>query len=63
MEYKPLYRVTEVSKILLTNPSSVYKLIKSGQLTAIKLGELKVRGRDLEKFINDYPAYTGDEEI
>lgn len=61
MEYKPLYKVAEVSKILLMNSSSVYKLIKSGELPAIKLGELKVRGRDLERFIDNLPVYTGDE--
>lgn len=63
MEYKPLYKVAEVSKILLINTSAVYKLIKSGELPAIKLGEMKVRGRDLERFIDNYPAYTGDESL
>lgn len=63
MEYKPLYKVAEVSKILLINTSAVYKLIKSGELPAIKLGEMKVRGRDLESFIDNYPAYKVDENL
>ena len=63
MEYKPLYKVTEVAKILIVNTSTVYKLIKAGELPAIKLGDTKVRGTDLEKFIANYPAITADEEI
>lgn len=49
-----LYTVQEVSKILKTNPSYVYKLHKSGLLRFIKVGSLKCRKSTLEKFLADY---------
>lgn len=61
MEYKALYRVSEVAEILQTNVNFVYKLIKEKQLPAIKLGAAKVRGRDLENFINNYPVCSYEE--
>jgi excisionase family DNA binding protein len=61
MEYKALYRVSEVAEILQTNVNFVYKLIKEKQLPAIKLGAAKVRGRDLEMFINNYPESSYEE--
>ena len=63
MEYKPLYKVAEVAKILIVNNSTVYKLIKAGELPAIKLGDTKVRGTDLEKFIANLQTIPADEEI
>lgn len=63
MEYKPLYKVAEVAKILIVNNSTVYKLIKAGELPAIKLGDTKVRGTDLEKFIANLQPISADEEI
>ncbi len=56
MVYKPLYTVSEVSKILQTNVSSVYDLMNRGELPYLKLGSRKVRGSDLEKFIENYPT-------
>ena len=54
--YKPLYSVKQVSEILLINANAVYELMNSGQLPFIKLGSgqgsRKIRGRDLEKFID-----------
>lgn len=46
-----LYTVREVSKILKTNTSFVYKLINDGELPAIKLGSVKVRKEALEHFL------------
>lgn len=54
-EYQPLYTIREVAKILKTNPNFVYNEIASGRLTAILLGSKKVRGKDLEKYINSRP--------
>lgn len=56
--YEPLYTVKEVSKILKTNVVSVYALINSGKLLSLKLGAQKIRGTDLEKFIETYPVDT-----
>lgn len=54
--YKPLYTVKEVSKLLKVNTDSVYDLIKKRQLPALRLGAMKIRGSDLERFIEKYPV-------
>ena len=55
-EYKPLYGVPEVAEILLIGRSDVYALLNSGKLPYLKLGSRKIRGSDLEKFIETYPV-------
>lgn len=59
--YKPLYTVKEASKLLKVNTDSVYDLIKKRQLPALRLGAMKIRGSDLERFIEKYPAGETDE--
>lgn len=54
--YKPLYTVKEASKVLKVNTDSVYDLIRKRQLPALRLGAMKIRGSDLERFIEKYPA-------
>lgn len=54
--YEPLYTVKEVSKILKTNPSTVYELITKNKLPALRLGMIKIRGSDLERFIEGFPV-------
>lgn len=54
--YKPLYTVKEVSKILLVNPNTVYDLMNRGELPYLQMGAKKVRGSDLERFIESYPT-------
>lgn len=49
-----LYTVLETSKILKTNTSYVYSLIRLGFLPAIKLGSYKIRRSTLEKFLQEY---------
>lgn len=49
-----LYTVKEVSQIMHTNPTYVYKLISSGLLPALKLGSYKVRKIALENFLEQY---------
>ena len=56
--YKPLYTVKEVAQILLVNTDSVYAFIRKGELKSLKLGARKVRGTDLEAFIENYTADT-----
>lgn len=60
--YKPLYTVKEAAKILKVNVNTVYELINTGQLPRLKLGTIKIRGIDLEKFINSYPVQESQEE-
>lgn len=54
--YEPLYTVPEAAKILKVNPNAVYSFINSGKLPYLLLGSKKIRGVDLEEFINKYPA-------
>ena len=55
--YEPLYTVKEAAKILRVNTSAVYRLLNTKKLTGLLLGSIKIRGTDLEKFIEQYPAY------
>lgn len=57
--YEPLYTVKEAAKLLRTNPATVYELINNNQLPGLKLGSTKIRGSDLEHFIEKYPAMEG----
>lgn len=58
--YKPLYTVKEAAGILKVNSSMVYKLIRSRKLPCLLLGQKKIRGSDLERFIEKYPIEGGD---
>lgn len=63
MQYQPLYRIPEAAKILKVNTNDVYSLINSGKLPYIHLGSKKIKGKDLEMFINSYPAEKGGQAI
>ena len=52
--YKPLYTVKEASEILLVNTDTVRDFIRKGELKALKLGAMKIRGTDLEAFIENH---------
>lgn len=54
--YKPLYTAPEVAKILRINLNAVYDLMNQGELPYLLLGSKKVRGSDLERFIEKYPT-------
>lgn len=51
MEIKKLYTVKEVADILRVNTDSVYNLIKSKQLSAVKIGTIKIRPEALDTFL------------
>lgn len=48
-----LYTVKEVSKVLKTSIPFVYKLIKVGQIKALKLGYIKIRKNEVERFMRE----------
>lgn len=54
--YKPLYTVKQAAKVLLVNADTVYRYINEGKLPYVPVGSKKIRGSDLEKFIETYPA-------
>nr|WP_312985947.1 helix-turn-helix domain-containing protein [Clostridioides sp.] len=49
-----LYTVSEVSKLIKTNPAYVYELINEGLLPVLKLGKYKVRKVSLLEFLEKY---------
>ena len=49
-----LYTVKEASKVLKVNPNKVYELINAGHISALKLGSIKVRVSELERFVNEF---------
>lgn len=55
-EFEPLYTVKEAAKVLKTNTNEVYKLINKGLLPRLIIGSYKIRGKDLEKFIDEQVA-------
>lgn len=62
-QYEPLYTAKQAAKILIMNTSSVYDLMNTGKLPYLLLGSKKIRGSDLEKFIESQPpAVPGGEE-
>lgn len=56
--YKKIYTVKEAAEVLLVNSDTVRGFIRKGELIGLKLGKLKIRGTDLEAFIEKYPAYN-----
>lgn len=46
-----LLTVSEVARKLKVNTDYVYSLIKSGNLRALKLGSLKIRSTELDRFL------------
>ena len=59
--YEPLYTVKEAAKVLKVNVTAVYRLINTKQLVGLRLGSVKVRGSDLERFLEQYPALNPEE--
>ena len=49
-----LYTVSEVAKLIKTNPNYVYELIRKGFLPALKLGSFKIRRSTLLEFLEKY---------
>ena len=46
-----LLTVSEVAKVLKVNRNFVYKLIKDGELEAVRIGSIKVREDKLNEYI------------
>jgi excisionase family DNA binding protein len=57
MDDDVLYTVSEVAKLIKTNPAYVYELIKAGHLQVLKLGSMKIRKATLSEFIRKYEGY------
>lgn len=60
--YKPLYTVKEAAKVLMINENEVNSLLNKGKLPFLILGRRKIKGIDLERFINNHPVEQPKEE-
>lgn len=50
---KPLYTMAEAAKLLHISRGDIYKLYHAGFLRCLKLGSLKVRKEEIERFMKD----------
>jgi excisionase family DNA binding protein len=49
-----LLTVGEVAQVMRVSNMTVYRLIKSGQMAAIRVGKnYRIRHRDMEKYLSD----------
>ena len=48
-----LLSVSEVAKLLKVNRNFVYKLIKDGELEAVKIGSIKVKREALNRYVEN----------
>ena len=48
-----LMTVSEVAKLLRVNRNFVYRLINDGELEAVRIGSIKVRGEALNRYIEN----------
>lgn len=52
MEDKLLYKVTDVAQVLSLSRTKVYELVRSGELTSVRIGgSRRVRGEDLARYV------------
>lgn len=49
-----LFTVSETAKILKTNRNFIYDLFKHGLLQPLKIGSLKVRKKEILRFMEQY---------
>jgi excisionase family DNA binding protein len=50
---QPLLTVGEVANVMRVSNMTVYRLIKSGQLAAVRVGKnYRLRGDDIEKYLS-----------
>jgi excisionase family DNA binding protein len=59
---EPLLTVSEVAAIMRVSNMTVYRLIKSGQLAAIRVGKnYRIRRSDIERYLNDRAVWVEPE--
>lgn len=60
-QYQAVYTVREATKVLRTGERYIRQLIRDGELPAIRIGSggyLRIRGIDLESYINGQATVT-----
>lgn len=64
-QYQALYTIREATKVLRMGEKYVRQLIRDGELPAIRMGSggyLRIRGIDLENYINGQATVTEVED-
>ena len=57
---EPLLTVGEVATVMRVSNMTVYRLIKSGQLSAIRVGKnYRIRRSDVERYLTDRAVNVG----
>ena len=58
---EPLLTVGEVATLMRVSNMTVYRLIKAGQLAAIRVGKnYRIRRTDVSRYLTDRAVETGD---
>jgi excisionase family DNA binding protein len=59
---EPLLTVGEVAGVMRVSNMTVYRLIKSGQLAAIRVGKnYRIRGSDVDRYLSDRTVRVHEE--
>lgn len=64
MEYKPIYTTKEAAEILATSRTAVGEMLRKGMIPYLRInGARKIRGSDLERFIETHPVEPVDDSV
>lgn len=59
---EPLLTVVEVAQLMRVSNMTVYRLIKSGQLSAIRVGKnYRIRATDIDRYLSERAVRVGEE--
>jgi excisionase family DNA binding protein len=59
---EPLLTVGEVAELMRVSNMTVYRLIKSGQLAAVRVGKnYRIRRSDISRYLDERAVRTGGE--
>ena len=59
---EPLLTVSEVAQVMRVSNMTVYRLIKAGQLGALRVGKnYRIRRRDVERYLAERAVRVEDE--
>ena len=59
---EPMLTVGEVAELMRVSNMTVYRLIKSGQLAAVRVGKnYRIRRSDLSRYLDERAVRTGGE--
>ena len=59
---EPLLTVGEVAQLMRVSNMTVYRLIKSGQLSAIRVGKnYRIRAADIDRYLTERAVRVGED--